>query len=138
MRWPRRHTAIWAERVVSRIKGSDRKGLNCNMVALAGRPCVPCRGGVEPLTPDECARYLTELPDWELRKDGRYLARRFRFPDYRTALALANAVSALAEETWHRPELAVGLGFCQLSFPTRNTRRPPPSPSPLAPPPPPP
>ena len=105
--------------VVSRTTGLDRKSLNCNMVALAERPCIPCRGGVEPLTPDECARYLTELPDWELRKDGRYLARRFRFRDYRNALAFANAVSALAEETWHHPELALGFGFCEVSLTTR-------------------
>jgi 4a-hydroxytetrahydrobiopterin dehydratase len=89
------------------------------MVALAERPCIPCRGGVEPLTPEECAGYLTELPNWELRKDGRCLARRFRFPDYRTALAFANAVSALAEETWHHPELALGFGFCEVSLTTR-------------------
>jgi pterin-4a-carbinolamine dehydratase len=33
------------------------------------------------------------------------VARRFRFPNYRTALAFANGVSVLAEETWHHPEL---------------------------------
>jgi 4a-hydroxytetrahydrobiopterin dehydratase len=63
------------------------------MVALAERPCTPCRGGVSPLTPNECASYLAEVPDWELRNKGRTVARSFRFPDYRTALAFANAVA---------------------------------------------
>lgn len=89
------------------------------MVALAERSCTPCRGGVSPLTPSECASYLAEVPDWELRNDGQVVARRFRFPDYRTALAFANAVSALAEETWHHPELALGFGFCEVSLTTR-------------------
>jgi 4a-hydroxytetrahydrobiopterin dehydratase len=89
------------------------------MVALAERPCVPCRGGVSPLTPTECARYLAEVPDWELRNQGRAVARRFHFPDYRTALAFANAVSVLAEETWHHPELVLGFGFCEVSLTTR-------------------
>jgi 4a-hydroxytetrahydrobiopterin dehydratase len=53
---------------------------------------------VDPLRPSECASYLAEVPDWELRNEGRIVARRFRFPDYRTALAFTNAVSALAEE----------------------------------------
>ena len=89
------------------------------MVALAERPCRPCRGGVSPLTPNECASYLAEVPDWELRNKGRTVARRFRFPDYRTALAFANAVSTLAEETWHQPELVLGWGFCEVSLTTR-------------------
>ena len=45
--------------------------------------------------------------------------RRFRFADYRSALAFANAVSALAEETWHHPELLLGWGFCEVSLTTR-------------------
>ena len=78
------------------------------MVALAQRPCNPCRGGVEPLTREQCAPYLTEVPDWELTASARRITRRFQFRDYRTALAFANAVSALAEETWHHPELTLG------------------------------
>jgi 4a-hydroxytetrahydrobiopterin dehydratase len=89
------------------------------MVALAERFCTPCRGGASPLTPGECVSYLAELPDWELREEGRTVARRFRFPDYRAALAFANAVSVLAEETWHHPELVLGFGFCEVSLTTR-------------------
>ena len=89
------------------------------MIALAERPCTPCRGGVSPLTLSECASYLAEVPDWELRNDGRAIVRRFRFPDYRTALAFANAVSVLAEGTWHHPELVLGFGFCEVSLTTR-------------------
>jgi 4a-hydroxytetrahydrobiopterin dehydratase len=89
------------------------------MIPLAERPCTPCRGGVSPLTPSECASYLSEVPDWELRNDGTVVARRFRFLDYRTALAFANAVSVLAEETWHHPELLLGFGFCEVSLTTR-------------------
>ena len=89
------------------------------MVALAERSCTPCRGGARPLTPSECATYLVEVPDWELRDEARAVIRRFRFPDYRTALAFANAVSALAEESWHHPELVLGWGFCEVSLTTR-------------------
>ncbi len=89
------------------------------MVALAQRPCKPCRGGVEPLTPEQCVPYLAELPDWEVDATARRISRRFLFPDYRSALALANAVSALADETWHHPELVLGWGFCEVWLTTR-------------------
>ena len=62
--------------------------------------------------------YLVEVPDCELRNEGRTVARRFRFPDYLTAPAFANAVSAAAEETWHHPELVLGWGCCEVSLTT--------------------
>ena len=74
------------------------------MSELAQRPCNPCRGGVEPLTREQCAPYLTEVSDWELDATACRITRRFQFHDYRAALAFANAVSALAEEIWHHPE----------------------------------
>ena len=89
------------------------------MSELAQRPCNPCRGGVEPLTPEQCAPYLTEVSDWELDATARRITRRFQFHDYRTALAFANAVSALAEEIWHHPELTLGWGFCDVTLTTR-------------------
>lgn len=89
------------------------------MVALGQRPCNPCRGGEEPLTLEQCAPYLVEVPDWGLDTTARRLSRRFLFPDYRTALAFANAVSVLAEETWHHPELVLGWGFCEVKLNTR-------------------
>jgi 4a-hydroxytetrahydrobiopterin dehydratase len=93
--------------------------MKLNAVALAERSCTPCRGGVSPLTPRECAGYLAELPNWELRDEARCVARRYHFPDYRTALAFANAVSVLAEESWHHPELVLGWGFCEVALTTR-------------------
>ena len=89
------------------------------MPALAQRPCIPCRGGVEPLRQEQCAAYLIEVSAWELDAAARHIRRRFKFRDYRTALAFANAVSALAEEVWHHPELTLGCGFCEIALTTR-------------------
>ena len=62
---------------------------------------------------------LAEVSDWELDATAHSIKRRFQFRDYRTALAFANAVSVLAEEVWHHPELALGWGFCDVSLTTR-------------------
>ena len=69
------------------------------MSELAQRPCNPCRGGVEPLTREQCAPYLTEVSDWELDATARRITRRFQFHDYRTALAFANTVSTLQKKS---------------------------------------
>src|SRR4029450_4952022 len=88
-------------------------------VALAQRRCKPCRGGVHPLERAQCVPYLAEVPDWKLDATAHRISRRFLFPDYRTALTFANAVSALAEEVWHHPELVLGWGFCEVALTTR-------------------
>src|SRR5204862_7314266 len=99
--------------------------LECEAVMpkLAQRPCIPCRGGVEPLTREQCALYLAEVSEWELDATARCIKRRFQFRDYRSALAFANAVSTLAEEIWHQPELGLGWGCCEVSWTTRNIGR---------------
>ena len=71
------------------------------------------------MTLADCASYLAEVPDWRLGPDGRTLARNFRFRDYRSALAFANAVSVVAEDAWHHPEITLGWGFCEVSLTTR-------------------
>ena len=89
------------------------------MVALAERPCRPCRGGVSPLTPNECASYLAEVPDWELRNKGRTVARRFRFPDYRTQRREHSGGGDLASTG-----TGVGLGLLRGIVDDQEDRRP--------------
>ena len=88
-------------------------------VPLTDRKCKPCRGGVAPLTRVECSTYLTELTEWKLDGEGKCISRRYRFGEYRSALAFAIIVSDLAEETWHHPQLTLSWGFCEVSLTTR-------------------
>ena len=36
------------------------------MSGLSAKECVPCRGGVPPLTEEEIAKFLPELDGWEV------------------------------------------------------------------------
>lgn len=74
--------------------------------------CVPCRGGVPPLTKDEIAAYMPQVPGWRLlEKDGiARLSREFKFKDFRAALDFANRVGELAEREQHHPDLLVAWG----------------------------
>ena len=80
------------------------------MSDLADRDCVPCRGGVPPLTGEELAELSGALgPAWEI-VDGHHLTRTFRFNDFREALAFTNRVGDLAEEQGHHPDLHLAWG----------------------------
>lgn len=76
---------------------------------LHERNCVPCRGGVPPLSPPEVARLLGEVAGWQAPRDRR-LTKTFGFPDFKTALAFVDRVGAMAEAQNHHPDLHLAWG----------------------------
>lgn len=87
------------------------------MSDLAQRTCIPCRGGVPPLTPEQAAPLLAQLqPEWSIEtrpgKSGTVLLlkRTYRFEDFAEALRAADAIGAMAEEQQHHPDLFVAWG----------------------------
>ena len=84
--------------------------------ALAAEKCVPCRGGVPPLTEAERAPLAAQLdPAWRV-VDGHHLARDFTFPDFAAALAFTNRLGALAEEEGHHPDIHLGWGRVRVEI----------------------
>ena len=77
---------------------------------LADQVCIPCKGGVPPLTAAEIAPLQAQLDEgWEVPGDKR-LERTYRVKNFAEALALANRVGAIAEEQQHHPDLYVAWG----------------------------
>lgn len=74
---------------------------------LASRKCVPCRGGVPTLTPEEAEALRRETPGWSLSQNATRLTRRFEFADFRAAIGFVNRVADLAEEQGHHPDIAI-------------------------------
>ena len=68
------------------------------MSELASKRCLPCRGGVPPLTGNELVAFQQLLGgDWEV-VDGHHLERHYRFDDFRQALDFTVRVGEMAEE----------------------------------------
>jgi len=76
---------------------------------LHEKSCVPCRGGVPPMTPDEVSKMLAEVDGWEAPRHRR-LSKAYKFPDFRTALSFVDRVGAMAEEQNHHPDLHLSWG----------------------------
>ena len=85
------------------------------MSALADRKCVPCSGGVPRLRGEEIERYRTELRDWEV-VDEHHLQKRFKFDNFREALAFVNRVGELAEAEGHHPDICFGWGYAEIKI----------------------
>jgi 4a-hydroxytetrahydrobiopterin dehydratase len=82
---------------------------------LAKKECIPCRGGVPPLNPEEIARFLVELhSDWKVI-DAHHLERSFCFQGFRPGLDFTNAVGELSEAQGHHPDIHLAWGSVRLT-----------------------
>ncbi|MBI5709418.1 MAG: 4a-hydroxytetrahydrobiopterin dehydratase [Candidatus Eisenbacteria bacterium] len=74
--------------------------------------CVPCRGGVPPLTAAEIAELRPHAPAWDVvERDGILrLERAFAFKDFRAALDFTVEVGELAEREQHHPDIHLSWG----------------------------
>jgi 4a-hydroxytetrahydrobiopterin dehydratase len=74
--------------------------------------CVPCRGGVPPLTEEQIAELKPQAPLWQVVTEGGVprLRREFGFRNFREALGFALEVGILAEREDHHPDLHVAWG----------------------------
>lgn len=87
--------------------------------SLADQTCVPCKGGMPPLDPDRVKELMASLhPDWQLSMDDGSISRRFSTRNFARALALTDAVGAMAEEQGHHPDLALGWGYVTVTWTT--------------------
>lgn len=86
--------------------------------SLSKRRCVPCEGGVKPLSQKEAQELLKELNDWNLVDEGRLLAKHFIFKDFARTMAFTNKIAAIAEEENHHPDLTISYGSLMVELST--------------------
>ncbi len=69
--------------------------------------CVPCEGGVAPLTPEESAPYLTAVPAWkpETINGAQSIVREYTRKNFVDAVAFIQKVSEVAEAEGHHPDI---------------------------------
>jgi pterin-4a-carbinolamine dehydratase/uncharacterized protein YndB with AHSA1/START domain len=91
-------------------------------MSLMDERCVPCRGGVEPLTRAESESLLASLPGWSLDADARRISKTYRFGNFREAAGFAQRVGAIAEAEGHHPDIGLGWGYCSVSLRTHKIR----------------
>ena len=85
------------------------------MSELAGKTCVPCKGGVPPLAGKELERYSAEVPEWRV-VNGHHITREFKFPDFRKALDFVNRVGEAAEQQGHHPDIFLTWGQAAITL----------------------
>ena len=87
---------------------------NVSAQQLAAKTCVPCRGGIPPLTPEQARRYLAAVPGWTLSPDATRISRAFTFKDFREAMAFVNRIAEIAEAEQHHPDIVIHWNKVEL------------------------
>ena len=86
---------------------------------LCDLTCGPCKGGTPPMTRDEIAPLMPQVPKWQLiGGEDEHLAieRIWKFKDFAQAQAFVDAVGALAEREGHHPDIAYGWGYARITL----------------------
>jgi 4a-hydroxytetrahydrobiopterin dehydratase len=88
------------------------------MPELASEKCIPCRGGIPPLTESEIRMLLPQIPTWEVVEQNAILLlqREFQFRNFAEALAFTNKVAALAEAQDHHPRIVTEWGRVTIQW----------------------
>ena len=93
--------------------------MNAPETPLAERRCVPCEGGVAPLTAAQVRHALAKLdPLWRFDEAKNLLFREFRFKNFFRVMSFVNAVAHIANTEDHHPDIELGYDYCRLRYTT--------------------
>jgi 4a-hydroxytetrahydrobiopterin dehydratase len=90
--------------------------------SLAAKSCIPCRGGVPPLAPDEVSTHHRQTPDWSVQDEARRIERTFKFRNFADAFGFVRQVADLAEAEGHHPDISFGWGYVTVSLQTKKIK----------------
>lgn len=84
---------------------------------LSKKDCVPCAGGVDPMTAEAAREMAGSLhADWALDTEAGRLTRRFAFKGFARAVSTANLAAWLGDRMGHHPDIAFGWGYCEVTY----------------------
>ena len=83
--------------------------------SLAERKCVPCEGGVPPLSEERSRALLAELEEGWALEEGK-LVRSFKFRSFLEAIAFVNRIAPIAEEEGHHPGITINYNRVRLQL----------------------
>ena len=80
------------------------------MTELNKKTCVPCQGGVPPMSGDAISKLMPEIDAAWSVVDQHHLVRTWGFPDFITALEFLNSTGAICELEGHHADFEIGWG----------------------------
>ena len=76
-----------------------------SLECLVAKKCVPCEGGVPPVSREDAQERLADLSGWFLTDDGVRIRREWEVKNFMAAMEFFDQVAVLAEADGHHPDL---------------------------------
>jgi 4a-hydroxytetrahydrobiopterin dehydratase len=77
-----------------------------NPLVIAHEFCIPCEGGIAPLSSLEIAEFMESFSDWILVETiPQKIERIFSFKDFIEAMQFINIIATIAEKEGHHPNI---------------------------------
>jgi 4a-hydroxytetrahydrobiopterin dehydratase len=83
---------------------------------LVRKKCIPCEGGVTPMTVAQIRHMLKGLPGWEYESER--VQKHFKFKNYYETMAFINAIAWISHREDHHPDIAVGYNQATVAYMT--------------------
>ena len=85
-----------------------------SMTELTKKKCVPCEGGMPPMSDIEAEKMLKELNNWKIHSAK--LVKEYNFSDFKEAIKFVNKVADIAESEGHHPDITVNYNKVKLEL----------------------
>jgi 4a-hydroxytetrahydrobiopterin dehydratase len=82
-------------------------------MSLSRKECVPCKGGVPPLSGEELEQLKAQVDGWDVVEEH-HISKTYKFPNFVKALAFVNKVGEIAEEQGHHPDIFLAWGKARI------------------------
>jgi 4a-hydroxytetrahydrobiopterin dehydratase len=84
-------------------------------MGLADKTCIPCRGGVPPLTAEQIKPLASEVKNWNV-VNNHHIEKEFKFQDFKTALDFVNKVGTIVEEQGYHFDIYLAWGKAEVKI----------------------
>ena len=79
-------------------------------MSLKDKRCIPCEGGIPPLTSEEILSLIEQInDDWKVIADH-HIEREFKFSNFQTALDFVNQAGKICEDEAHHADFELSWG----------------------------
>ena len=87
-----------------------------DFISLNQKSCIPCRGGVPPLTKSEIAPLIQQIhSDWSLIEEH-HIERNVKFDNFVQALKFVNDAGAICEKEGHHADFELSWGLVKIKI----------------------
>ena len=74
---------------------------------LVQKKCLPCEGGVDPVSPEATAEQLDLLPGWRLTHEGQRIRKDWVVKNFMAGMEFFRQCAEVAEADGHHPDLHI-------------------------------